>query len=188
MRSILVDWLIEVHAKFRLLPETLYLAINIVDRFLSERVVSLVKLQLVGLTSLFIASKYEEVIPPSIQNFLYLAQDGDYTEEEIIRAERYMLQVLKFNMQYPTPMSFLRRSSKADEYDIQTRTLAKYLMEITLISEDFLPITPSLVASSAHYLARHMLNKGTWVYLFNRTRISNIIPDILKKRCKIAAN
>jgi G2/mitotic-specific cyclin 1/2 len=162
MRSILVDWLIEVHVKFRLLPETLYLAVNIVDRFLSLRVVSLVKLQLVGLTSLFIAAKYEEVVLPSIKNFLYMAEDG-YTEDEIVRAERYVLQVLKFNMQYPTPMSFLRRSSKADDYDVQTRTLAKYLMEITLLDHQFLVVPPSLVAASSHYLARYMLNRGSWV-------------------------
>src|SRR4051794_22875269 len=83
MRGILVDWLIEVHHKFRLLPETLFLAINVVDRFLSLRVVSLQKLQLVGLTSLFVASKYEEVMAPSIQNFIYMA-DGGYTDEEIL--------------------------------------------------------------------------------------------------------
>jgi G2/mitotic-specific cyclin 1/2 len=162
MRSILVDWLVEVHVKFRLLPETLFLAVNLIDRFLSLRVVSLVKLQLVGLTCLFIASKYEEVISPSIQNFLYMAEDN-YTEDEIVRAERYVLQVLKFGLQYPTPMSFLRRSSKADDYDIQTRTLSKYLMEITLLDHRFLKVPASLVAASAHYLSRHMLNRGKWV-------------------------
>ncbi|KAJ3253361.1 G2/mitotic-specific cyclin [Boothiomyces macroporosus] len=161
MRTILIDWLIEVHVKFRLLPETLYLAVNIIDRFLSLRVVALQKLQLVGVTSLFIASKYEEVVSPSIQNFLYMAEDG-YTEDEIVKAERYVLQVLKFGLQYPTPMSFLRRSSKADDYDIQTRTLAKYLMEISLVDHRFLVTPASLVAASAHYLARHMLNRGPW--------------------------
>ncbi|KAI8896292.1 cyclin-like protein [Globomyces pollinis-pini] len=161
MRAILIDWLIEVHGKFRLLPETLYLTVNIIDRFLSLRVVSLAKLQLVGLTCMFISAKYEEVISPSIQNFLYMAEDG-YTEEEIIKAERYVLQVLKFGLQYPTPMSFLRRSSKADDYDIQTRTLAKYLMEVTLMDHKFLPYTSSIVAASSHYLARHMLNRGKW--------------------------
>lgn len=162
MRGILVDWLVEVHTKFRLLPETLYLAVNIIDRFLSKRVVSLPKLQLVGVTALFIASKYEEVISPSIASFLYMAEDG-YTEEEIVKAERYVLQVLEFNMQYPTPMSFLRRSSKADEYDIQARTLAKYLMEITLLDHQFLAVPASAVAASGHYLARHMLDRGEWV-------------------------
>jgi len=89
MRGILVDWLVEVHQKFRLLPETLFLAVNIIDRFLSLRVCSLPKLQLVGITALFIASKYEEVLCPQIQNFIYMA-DGGYTDDEILKAEQYV--------------------------------------------------------------------------------------------------
>lgn len=58
MRGILIDWLVEVHIRFRLLPETLFLAVNIVDRFLSNKVVLLDKLQLVGVTAMFIAAKY----------------------------------------------------------------------------------------------------------------------------------
>jgi G2/mitotic-specific cyclin 1/2 len=162
MRSILIDWLIEVHNKFHLLPETLYLTINIIDRFLSLRVVSLVKLQLVGLTAMFIASKYEEVITPSIQNFIYMA-DGGYSDDEVLKAERYILQVLDFNLQYPSPMSFLRRCSKADNYDHQTRTLAKYLMELTLIDHQFLIYPPSMIAAAGLYLSRKMLKRGEWV-------------------------
>lgn len=94
MRGILVDWLVEVHQKFRLLPETLFLAVNIIDRFLSLRVCSLPKLQLVGITALFIASKYEEVMCPSIQNFIYMA-DGGYTDSEILQAEQYVRQPYK---------------------------------------------------------------------------------------------
>lgn len=126
LRGVLVDWLIDVHAKFRLLPETLFLTLNIIDRFLSVRTISLSKLQLVGVTAMFVAAKYEEVLCPSVQNFLYLA-DGGYTDEEILRAERYMIRVLDFNLSYANPMNFLRRISKADNYDIQTRTVAKYL-------------------------------------------------------------
>ncbi|KAI9000306.1 cyclin-like protein [Gaertneriomyces semiglobifer] len=159
MRSILVDWLIEVHNKFRLLPETLYLAINIIDRFLSMRVVSLVKLQLVGVTAMFIAAKYEEVVAPAIQNFVFMA-DGGYEEVEILKAERYILQVLDFALHYPSPMSFLRRVSKADDYDVQSRTLAKYLLEISLLDHNFLGYAPSLTAAASIWLARKMLGRG----------------------------
>jgi G2/mitotic-specific cyclin 1/2 len=166
MRSILVDWLIEVHHKFHLLPETLYLTVNIIDRFLSLRAVSLIKLQLVGVAAMFIASKYEEILTPSLSNFIYMA-DGGYTEEEVLKAERYILQVLDFSLQYPSPMSFLRRVSKAENYDHQTRTLAKYLMEVSLIDHRFLDKTPSLIAASGLYLARQMLDRGDWVKFFN---------------------
>lgn len=163
MRSILADWLIEVHMKFRLLPETLFLTMNIIDRFLSIRVVSVAKLQLVGVTAMFIAAKYEEIVAPSIQNYLYVVEG--YTEDEMIKAERYLLSVLDYGLQYPSPLSFLRRCSKADKYDNQTRTLAKYLMEISIVDNRFLHIPPSKVAAAGLYLARVMLKRGPWVYL-----------------------
>ncbi|CDS01426.1 hypothetical protein [Sporisorium scitamineum] len=161
VRAILIDWLVDVHAKFRLLPETLYLAVNIIDRFLSRRTISLSKLQLVGVTAMFIASKYEEVMCPSIQNFYYLA-DGGYTDVEILRAERYVLKVLDFSMSYANPMNFLRRISKADNYDIQTRTVAKYFMEISLLDYRLMEHPPSLVAAASVWLAREVLERGEW--------------------------
>ncbi|KAJ3396548.1 G2/mitotic-specific cyclin [Lobulomyces angularis] len=161
MRTILIDWLVDVHSKFRLLPETLFLAVNLIDRFLSLRVVSCAKLQLVGIAAMFIASKYEEVSHPTIANFIFLA-DGGYNEEEVLKAERYILQVLNFGLQYPNPMNFLRRCSKAENYDMQTRTLGKYLMEITLMDHRFLEYVPSAIAGAALYLSRKMLNKGGW--------------------------
>lgn len=171
MRGILVDWLVEVHCKFRLMPETLFLAVNIIDRFLSLRVVSLVKLQLVGITAMFIAAKYEEVMAPSIHNFIYMA-DGGYTDEEILKAERYILQVLEFRLSYPNPLNFLRRNSKADTYDIQARTVAKYLMEIPLVDHRFLACPPSHIAAAALYLARQMLNRGVWVSQNDRENVN----------------
>ena len=163
MRGILVDWLIEVHAKFRLLPETLFLCVNIIDRFLSMRQIGIEKLQLVGVTALLVASKYEEIISPAIAAFIYVA-DGGYTEEEIKKAERYLLAVIGFDLSYPNPMNFLRRISKADDYNIHTRTIAKYLIEISLVDDRFLKYPPSIVAAAAMYLARKMTDRGPWVY------------------------
>ncbi|KPV72680.1 uncharacterized protein RHOBADRAFT_39282 [Rhodotorula graminis WP1] len=161
MRGILVDWLVEIHTKFRLLPETIFLAVNIIDRFLSVRVVSLVKFQLVGVTALFIAAKYEEVVCPSVQNFLYMT-DGGYTDEEILKAERYVLGIIGFNLSYPNPINFLRRISKADGYDIHSRTMAKYLMEISIVDHRFMATPPSLIAAGASWLARKVLGKDRW--------------------------
>lgn len=161
MRGILVDWLMEVHCNFGLLPETLFLAVNIIDRFLSARVVSLVKLQLVGVTALFVASKYEEVMAPSIKNFTFMA-DGSLKDADILKAERYVLQVLDFQLCYPNPMHFLRRASKADSYDIYTRTVAKYFMEIPLVDHRFMACPPSLISATALFLAKKMLSRGDW--------------------------
>lgn len=161
-RSILVDWLIEVHTRFHLLPETLFLAINIIDRFLSEKVVQLDRVQLVGITAMFIASKYEEVLSPHVGNFKHVADNG-FSESEILSAERFILQTLEYDLSYPNPMNFLRRISKADNYDIQTRTVAKYLLEISAVDHRFMSCAPSHVAAAAMYLARLILDRGDWV-------------------------
>ncbi|MDR3739595.1 MAG: hypothetical protein P4L40_11315 [Terracidiphilus sp.] len=66
-RAILVDWLVEVHLKFKLSPETLYLAVSIMDRFLEKKIISRTTLQLVGITSILLASKYEEIYAPAVR-------------------------------------------------------------------------------------------------------------------------
>ncbi|KAI0701965.1 cyclin-like protein, partial [Cytidiella melzeri] len=161
MRGILIDWLVQVHSRFRLLPETLFLAVNIIDRFLSQRVVSLAKLQLVGITCMFIAAKVEEVVAPSATNFLYCA-DASYTETEILQAERYVLKTLDWNMSYPNPIHFLRRVSKADEYNVHVRTIAKYLLEIQCLEWRLLAAPPSLMAAASIWLARLILGQPEW--------------------------
>ncbi|GAM89025.1 hypothetical protein ANO11243_070590 [Dothideomycetidae sp. 11243] len=172
MRAVLLDWLVQVHARFTLLPETLFLSVNYIDRFLSTKVVSLAKLQLVGATALFLAAKYEEVNCPSISEIVYMVDNG-YSMDEILKAERFMLSMLAFELGWPGPMSFLRRISKADDYDLETRTLAKYFLEVTIMDERFLACPPSSTAAAAHCLARLMLHKGEWtkphVYYSNYT-------------------
>jgi Cyclin, N-terminal domain/Cyclin, C-terminal domain len=162
MRTVLMDWVIQVHHRFNLLPETLFLTVNYIDRFLSCKVVSLGKLQLVGATAIFIAAKYEEINCPSVQEIVYMV-DGGYTIDEILKAERFMLSMLQFELGWPGPMSFLRRISKADDYDLETRTVAKYFLEVTIMDEQFIASPPSFTAAAAHCLARLMLRKGRWV-------------------------
>ncbi|KAL4064511.1 cyclin-like protein [Scleroderma citrinum] len=161
MRQTLVDWLLQVHLRWHMLPETFWIAINIVDRFLTRRVVSLTKLQLVGVTAMFIAAKYEEILAPSVDEFVFMTENG-YTKEEILKGERIVLQTLDFKVsQYCSPYSWMRRISKADDYDIQTRTLGKFLAEITLLDHRFLRCKPSLISAVAMYSARKMLG-GDW--------------------------
>lgn len=162
MRTTLIDWLLQVHLRYHMLPETLWIAVNIVDRFLSVRVVSLVKLQLVGVTAMFIAAKYEEILAPSVDEFVYMTENG-YTKDEILKGERIVLQTLDFNVSsYCSPYSWVRRISKADDYDIQTRTLSKFLIEATLLDHRFLRAKPSMIAAIGMFLANRMLGKH-WV-------------------------
>ncbi|KAJ1950368.1 G2/mitotic-specific cyclin [Linderina macrospora] len=161
MRRALVIWIIQIHYHFRMLPETLFLAVNLIDRFLSKRLVSVTKLQLVGIAGLIIASKYEGPETPDIKDFLYLCANT-YTRKDILAMESSILQVLGHDMSYPNPMTFLRRVSKAEQYNVQSRTVAKYLMEVCLVDHRLMAFPPSHIAAAGICLARRMLHSGEW--------------------------
>ncbi|KAA8544526.1 hypothetical protein F0562_022538 [Nyssa sinensis] len=112
MRSILVDWLIEVHRKFELMPETLYLTINIVDRYLSMKTVPRSQLQLVGISSMLIACKYEEIWAPEVKDFIVISANA-YVREEVLSMEKAILGKLEWYLTVPTPYVFLIRYIKA---------------------------------------------------------------------------
>ena len=95
VRAILVDWLINVHAKFKLLPETLYITVNLVDRYLSKIKIEKEEVQLVGVAALMIATKYEEIYPPTVKDFIFVTKNA-FTKKTILEMERHMLFVLEF--------------------------------------------------------------------------------------------
>lgn len=106
MRSVLLDWLIEVSEVYRLHRETFYLAVDFVDRYLSIKSnIAKDRLQLVGVTSLFVASKIEEIYPPKLNEFSYVT-DGACTEDEIIGQEVLLMQALNWKLSPVTPISW----------------------------------------------------------------------------------
>lgn len=115
MRAILIDWLIEVHHKFKLLPETLFLTVNLIDRYLSIQPIARQKLQLVGVTSMLIASKYEEIYAPEVKDFVYIT-DKAYTKEDILKMEASILANLDFSICVPSSYRFLERFSKVTNF------------------------------------------------------------------------
>ncbi|ELT97248.1 hypothetical protein CAPTEDRAFT_151793 [Capitella teleta] len=161
MRGILVDWLVQVHLRFHLLPETLYLTVAIIDRFLQVEAVPKTKLQLVGVTSMLIASKYEEMYAPEVNDFVYIT-DKAYTRSDIIRMEIVILKALDFELGRPLPLHFLRRNSKAGEVDADKHTLAKYLMELCLVDYECVHHRPSLIAAAALCLSIRLLDSAQW--------------------------
>lgn len=112
MRAILIDWLVEVHRKFDLMPESLYLTINIVDRYLSVRTVPRRELQLVGISAMLIACKYEEIWPPEVNDLIAIS-DSAYSREQILAMEKAILGQLGWYLTVPTPYVFLVRYTKA---------------------------------------------------------------------------
>lgn len=189
-RGILIDWLVRIHDHCGLLPETLFLTVHFTDRFLSLKPVGPAKLQLVCVVALFVAAKYEEITCPSVQEIAYMV-DNEYSVDEILRAERFFINLLQFNLGWPGPMSFLRRSSKADDYDSDTRTLAKYLLETTIMEPRFVAAPPSWLAAASHFLSRKILARGPWTdahAYFSGYTEAQLLPavNVLMAGCQVA--
>ncbi|XP_072310695.1 G2/mitotic-specific cyclin-B1 [Eucyclogobius newberryi] len=161
MRAILVDWLVQVSLKFRLLQETMYMTVAIIDRFLQDNPVPKKQLQLVGVTAMFLASKFEEMYPPEISDFAFVT-DHAYTPAQIRSMERNILSVLKFKLGRPVPLQFLRRASKIHEVTAEQHTLAKYMLELTMVDYEMVHFPPSMVASAALALTIKILDAGEW--------------------------
>jgi cyclin B len=159
MRSILVDWLSQVHIRFHLLPETLYMTVALIDRFLQEVSVPKEKLQLVGVTSMFVASKYEEMYAPEIGDFVYIT-DHSCSKHDIRIMECLLLRSLGFNLGRPLPIHFLRRYSKAADADATKHTLAKYFLELALVQYQLSHYPPSIMAAAALWLALKLLDSA----------------------------
>ena len=132
MREILTDWLIEVHLKFKLLPETLFLTVNLIDRYLTTENIYRNKLQLVGVTAMLIASKYEEIYPPIVSDFVYIT-DNAYTREEILRMEERMLHTLQFGIHFTSPFRFLERFLLLKNASETEKNVALFMLEGTMI-------------------------------------------------------
>lgn len=196
MRGILVDWLVEVAEEYRLVPETLHLAVNYIDRFLSYVPVARSKLQLVGVTCMLIASKYEEIHPPAVDEFVYIS-DNTYKREEIMSMEAIILNRLNFELSIATSKGFLNRfmkAAKAGECDATTEALCQYLCELTLQEYSFLKYRPSQIAAAAFRLALHTMRLPSWTPLleqisgFSAQQLSGCVTEMHAVFRKAEAN
>jgi len=158
MRTLLIDWLVEVNLQFRLLQETLQLTIALVDRYLQldGEFVTRKNFQLVGITALFIAIKYEEMFVPEISDLCFVTENA-FSPSQIIKMEMRMLRFLNFGLGRPLPLHFLRRYSKAATSKPEDHTLAKYFIDLALLDYETCTIKPSMLAAAALFLALRIL-------------------------------
>ncbi|XP_064507537.1 cyclin-A2 [Pseudopipra pipra] len=162
MRAILVDWLVEVGEEYKLQNETLHLAVNYIDRFLSSMSVLRGKLQLVGTAAMLLASKFEEIYPPEVAEFVYITDDT-YTKKQVLRMEHLILKVLSFDLAAPTINQFLTQYFLHQQTDAKMESLSMYLGELSLIDADpYLKYLPSVIAAAAFLLADYTLTGRTW--------------------------
>ncbi|KOB75539.1 Cyclin 3 [Operophtera brumata] len=169
MRALLVDWMVEVQESFELNHETLYLAVKLVDLFLArstrkltiEQQLTKEELQLLGAAALFIASKFDERIPPLIDDFLYIC-DGAYTLSQLLKMEMNILRVVDFDLGVPLSYRFLRRYARCARVSMPTLTLARFVLEQCLLEYELLHYSDSKMAAAALLLALRMKSLGTW--------------------------
>ncbi|XVF74650.1 hypothetical protein PTKIN_Ptkin13bG0128000 [Pterospermum kingtungense] len=164
MRGILVDWLVEVSEEYKLVPDTLYLAVHLIDWFLCQNYIERKRLQLLGITCMLIASKYEEICAPRVEEFCFIT-DNTYSREEVLKMEIQVLKYFGFQIFAPTAKTFLRRFLRAAQASytspsIELEYLANFLAELTLVDYSFLNFAPSIIAASAVFLARWTLDQS----------------------------
>ncbi|XP_076917165.1 G2/mitotic-specific cyclin C13-1-like [Bidens hawaiensis] len=188
MRSVLIDWLVEVAEEYKLLPDTLYLTISYIDRFLSSNVLNRQRLQLLGVSSMLIASKYEEISPPHTEDFCYIT-DNTYTKQEVVKMEADVLKTLKFEMGNPTVRTFLRwfqiGQEDYNEPNLQLEFLSYYLAELSLLEYNCIKFLPSLVAASVTFLSRFTLEPNSHPWNSALEKLSGYKPSYLKECVQI---
>ncbi|TQE10580.1 hypothetical protein C1H46_003818 [Malus baccata] len=159
-----LDFSPKVSEEYKLVPDTLYLTVNLIDRFLSQNYVEKQRLQLLGVTCMLIASKYEEICAPRVEEFCIIT-DNTYSREEVLKMESQVLNFMHFQLSVPTIKTFLRRFVHAAQASykvpcVELELLANYLAELALVEYGFLKFLPSLIAASAVFLAKWTLNQS----------------------------
>ncbi|GFW47337.1 hypothetical protein TNCV_335081 [Trichonephila clavipes] len=155
MRAILVDWMVEVQESFELNHETLYLAVKLVDIYLMHNFVAKSKLQLIGATAVFVAAKFDERMPPLVDDFLYICDDS-YTRSEFLETEIKLLKTLNFNLGIPLSYRFLRRYARCARISMEMLTLARFILETALMDYELIEVLDSKIAAAALLLALKM--------------------------------
>ncbi|KAJ9594521.1 hypothetical protein L9F63_014058 [Diploptera punctata] len=187
MRALLVDWLVEVQVQFRLMLETLYLTVSIIDRYLQVRTVTKNKLQLLGASAMLVACKYEEMYLPVVADFVYIC-DNAYTNKEILQMEQIIVRTLEFNFSRPIALQFLRRYSKAAHSTMKNHMVAKYFLELCLVEYEMCHYPPSLISAAAIYLSLWVFSPGNiWTNTLKHytTYTYDDIKPVVKKIAKI---
>lgn len=182
-------------------PETLYLTVNLIDRYLSVEKILRSKLQLVGVGAMLVASKYEEIYPPEVRDFVYIT-DKSYTKQEILQMEYRILSSLNFDVLQVSPYTFLKRLHFVTGDSMKSFYLAQYILEFSLLEYRMLNYLPSIKAASCLYISRKFLKLSpSWPQnlilattyqesdikscIRDLCKILDLIPNIKLKSCSI---
>ena len=167
MRSILVDWLIDVHFKFGLTDETLFMTVSIIDRYLSVEQITRTNFQLLGITALMIACKHEEIDLPKIDDFIYIT-DNAYKKNEVIKMEFDVLSKLNFAFLYPSPIKFFEYLSFNFNFEKKQHMMGKYLMESFLLDVKNTKYKPSIISCACAYIVMKFFKMKNYQETYNK--------------------
>lgn len=152
MREVLVDWLIEVHNRYKMRDETIFLAVRLIDKYLSLRPIEYDRFQLLGTASLMIAAKYEEIYPPKVKDFVYICANA-YTRSDVLEMEARILTLMDFDLVFPTSVQFFGFFQKLHKFEETVRNLSMYILYGSLVSHNFARTNPRLLAYSSVIMA-----------------------------------
>ncbi|XP_057204286.1 G2/mitotic-specific cyclin-B1-like isoform X4 [Triplophysa rosa] len=161
MRAVAIDWLMQVQGEFKLRQETMFMTVNLIDSFLQKTAVPKKYFQLVCVTAMLIASKYEEIYPPTVGDFAFVT-DGTYTCEDMRRMEKIILKTLNYSLGKPVAPHFLQRACKVGQAGPREQEFATFLMELAVLDYDLVHVAPSLIAAAAFAASLRILGSGEW--------------------------
>merc|ERR1711933_571509 len=180
MRGVLVDWLLEVHRKFKMLPSTCFLSINLLDRYLAKKQISRKKLQLTGCCCLWIASKYHEIYAPEMDDFIYIS-DNAFTDSDLVAMEIQILKTLQFTLTVPTLLNFAERYAKIASFYLSKKRgikiisdLIMFVVENSILSYSLCRKHPSLVGAAA-FIYSCMATKVFSMARFEKDELQTVV-------------
>ena len=166
MRSILIDWIIDVHYKFGLTDETLYMTVLIIDRYLSYKPIQKMKFQLLGITALLLSCKHEEIVLPKIDDFIFIT-DNAYKKNEVFDMENDILDVLNFSLLFPSPIKFYEYLALKFDFDKKQFLTGKYLMESFMIDLNYVKYRASIIATACVYIVMKYYKMDNYKEVYN---------------------
>jgi len=179
MRAILVDWLIDVHSKFSLKPETLFLTVNLIDKYLTVEVIPRTTLQLLGICSMLIACKHEEIFCPHVRDFVYIT-DKAYSKEEVLKMEQEILKTVNYIILTPSPLRFFEFISFFFRFSMQQFMFGRYLLEVSLIDYRMIKYSASIIACSCAYITMKFFNFKDYNLIYTPFFCSGNSPNLIK--------
>lgn len=166
MRAILIDWLIDVNLKFKLLPQSLFMTMDIINRYLSIKQVSRIELQLLGIAALMIVGKYEEIYPPVLKDYVAVC-DNAYKREDILRMEAEIIATLKFDLTQPCSFYFLQLIQQKLKIEPQPLVFVQYILESVLVDLESLKYDSLTIVAGAIFLVNKIFKRGRWTYEYS---------------------